>query len=277
MPPRLIDVGYRGRPGLISAWLDQGTLVDCGPATCVQRLIAGLDEPPRELLLTHIHFDHAGAAGALVARWPHLVVHVHPRGARHLADPSRLTASARRVYGDRFDELFGELLPIPAENLREIVDGERIGRFRAAFTPGHASHHVAYLDEDSGEAYTGDVGGIRLSSGFVFAPAPPPDIDVDLWQQSLETVAGWGPTGLRLPHFGAVDDPAPQLAGTREHLLRSVERARAGRSAFEQACRDEMLARMSVPDFEDYCAIALVDESYDGLARWLERSAAAPS
>jgi glyoxylase-like metal-dependent hydrolase (beta-lactamase superfamily II) len=240
----------------------------------VDRLTAELDEPPRDLLLTHIHFDHAGAAGALVQRWPHLLVHVHPRGARHLADPSRLTASARRVYGDDFDRLFGDVVPIPVQNLRPIEDGERIGRFTAAFTPGHASHHVAFLEEQTGRAYTGDVTGVRLAGGLVFPPTPPPDIDVDLWRASLDRIAAWRPVSLGLPHFGPVGAPEAHLSQVREHLGRTASWARHGEEFFKLRCREWMLREISQVAFDDYCRIALVDESYHGLARWLERSAA---
>jgi glyoxylase-like metal-dependent hydrolase (beta-lactamase superfamily II) len=137
----IIDLRYGGRSGALGAWLAGETLIDCGPSACVQELIAGLGERrPRQLLLTHIHFDHAGAAGALVERWPDLDVYVHPRGAPHLIDPSRLVKSARRVFGERFDSLLGEVIAVPADNLHILEDGQRVGRFLAAWSPVCASH-----------------------------------------------------------------------------------------------------------------------------------------
>jgi glyoxylase-like metal-dependent hydrolase (beta-lactamase superfamily II) len=133
-------------------------LVDVGPESAQHTLLDALgDDVPRALLLTHIHFDHAGAAGALVRRWPHLEVWVHERGAPHLANPERLVSSARRLYGDAFDRLWGEVVPIPEQNLRVLTGGETIGDWRVAYTPGHASHHVTYLDQRTGAAFTGDV------------------------------------------------------------------------------------------------------------------------
>src|SRR5579862_2381283 len=173
---RAVDLGYEGRGRVLGAWRHGELLIDCGPGSCVERLLEELgDEPPRALLLTHVHLDHAGAAGALVARWPQLPVYVHPRGAPHLADPSRLVASARRVFGERFDGLLGEVRPVPSENLRTIEDGMQIGSIACAWTPGHAWHHVAFLERDSGVAFPGDVAGVRLAADVVVPPTPPPD------------------------------------------------------------------------------------------------------
>ncbi len=131
---------------MIGAWVDGDVIVDCGPTSTLDTLLEGLgDTRPSALLLTHIHFDHAGAAGSLVRRWPDLPVYVHERGARHLADPERLYSSAKRLYGDDMERLWGEMLPVPEENLRVLTGGETVlGRYEVAYTPGHASHHVCF-------------------------------------------------------------------------------------------------------------------------------------
>lgn len=163
---RLIDVLHLGRERVIGCWQVGDVLIDPGPGSCLPTLLEALgDERPRALLLTHIHLDHAGASGSLVQRWPDLEVYVHERGAPHLIDPSRLLGSARRLYGDYMDQLWGEMLPVPERNVRVLRGGERLidGAFEVAYTPGHASHHVCYLHE--GTAFVGDVGGVRITAG----------------------------------------------------------------------------------------------------------------
>src|SRR6476661_6070808 len=174
-----IDVCYHGTRNVICCHQVDGYLVDPGPESSIERVLEELGgEQPRGLLLTHIHFDHAGGAGALVRRWPDLAVWVHERGAPHLHDPSRLVRSARRIWPDDFDRLWGEVVPIPERNLRPLAGGETIDGFRVAYTPGHAIHHVAYLHEASGSAYTGDVAGVRIGTAPILPPTPPPDIDL---------------------------------------------------------------------------------------------------
>src|SRR5207249_2172225 len=165
-----------------------GVIVDPGPASSVAAL-DGVE--PRALLLTHIHLDHAGATGVLVRRHPELVVYVHEIGAPHVADPSKLLRSAARLYGDDMERLWGEVLPVPAERLRVLRGGEVLGRFRVAYTPGHASHHVSYLHEPTGVAFTGDVTGVRIHDGCILAPTPPPDIDLQAWRASLDVIETW--------------------------------------------------------------------------------------
>jgi glyoxylase-like metal-dependent hydrolase (beta-lactamase superfamily II) len=221
--PRLIDVLQRGHDRVISAWDLGGAVVDPGPERRIETLIEGLSEEPRALLLTHIHLDHAGAAGALAERFPDLEVYVHARGAPHLADPSRLLASAERIYGDELAELWGRVLPVPEANLRVLEGGETIavaGReLDVEYTPGHASHHVVYFDRSDGTAFVGDVAGVRIPpSDFVRPPTPPPDIDVGAWHRSIDLVAGRRPVRLALTHFGMVDDPPAHLAQTKMRL-----------------------------------------------------------
>src|SRR5215210_4434370 len=199
---RLIDVMHLGRDRVIGAYELDGLIVDPGPSSCLETLLGGLEEEPRALLLTHIHLDHAGASGSLVRRFPRLRVYVHEAGAPHLIDPAKLLQSAGRLYGDDMERLWGDVLPVAPENVVALEGGEEIEGFRVAHVPGHASHHVAYLHEATGDAYVGDVAGVRIPPAeLTLAPTPPPDIDLEGWERSLETVAAWGPRRLCLTHF----------------------------------------------------------------------------
>src|SRR4051812_19056056 len=188
---RPIDVMHLGRDRVICAYDVGGAIVDPGPTTSVETLIEGLEgDVPRALLLTHVHLDHAGAAGVLCRRFPELVVYVHERGAPHLVDSSKLLESAGRLYGDDMERLWGEVAPVPEERVRALSGGETVEGFRVAYTPGHASHHVCYLHEETRDVYVGDVAGVRIPpSEFTLAPTPPPDIDIEAWLDSIETVA----------------------------------------------------------------------------------------
>ncbi len=217
---RVIDVHHLGRPHVIGCWEVGGALVDPGPESSLRTLLEALgDERPRALLLTHIHLDHAAATGALVRRWPDLDVYVHERGAAHLIDPSKLLASAERLYGEDMRRLWGEIVPVPEENVKTLAGGERVLGMRVAYTPGHASHHVCYLHEDSGTAFTGDVAAVRIPpSDLIVPPTPPPDIDIEAWEDSIGIVESWEPERLALTHFGAVEEPAEHLAEVRRRL-----------------------------------------------------------
>lgn len=272
---REIDVRHLGRERVICCWQVGDVLVDPGPEASLGTLVDEIaDRPPGALLLTHVHLDHAGAAGSIVAMWPQVPVYVHERGARHLADPTKLLQSAARLYGDDMERLWGEVLPVPEENLRPLGGGETVQGFRVAYTPGHASHHVAYLHEDSGWAFVGDVAGIRIPPSTVtLAPTPPPDIDIEAWDASLDTVAAWEPAGLGLTHFGAVADAPEQLAAIREALHHSAELARPGdRDAFVAGVRERIAGQ---PDAETAVAFeqaAPLDQLWLGLERyWAKR------
>jgi glyoxylase-like metal-dependent hydrolase (beta-lactamase superfamily II) len=225
---RLIDVKHLGRERVIGCWQVGDVLIDPGPTSCLPTLLEALgDERPRALLLTHIHLDHAGASGSLAQRWPDLEIYVHQYGARHMVDPTRLVQSARRLYGDDMDRLWGEMLPVPEQNLKVLRGGERLlgGRFEVAYTPGHAWHHVSYLHE--GTAFVGDVGGVQITpSSPTIPPTPPPDIDVEAWHESLATVAAWDPQRLARTHFGSSEDVAAQIAELGSRLDRWAERVR---------------------------------------------------
>src|ERR1700759_794784 len=184
---------HLGRARVIGCWQVGDVLIDPGPTSYLPTLLDALgDERPSALLLTHIHFDHAGASGSLVERWPDLRVYVHEQGAGHMADPERLYNSAKRLYGDDMERLWGEMLPVPESNLEVLSGGETIrdGAYKVAYTPGHASHHVSYLRD--GTAFVGDVGGVRITPGsMTIPPTPPPDIDVEAWKESMALVRSW--------------------------------------------------------------------------------------
>ena len=272
---RVIDLMHLGRPRVIGAWYDDGVLVDCGPGSTLQTLLDGLgDERPRALLLTHIHFDHAGAAGALVRRWPDLQVYVHERGARHLAAPERLYDSARRLYGDDMGRLWGEMLPVPEENLHALAGGETVlDRYEVAYTPGHASHHVSYLRD--GVAFVGDVGGVRITpEAITIPPTPPPDIDVELWHASVAAIRAWAPECLAMTHFGDARDVTAQLDELESRLDAWSRLARDGdRARFVSVVRQEILAQGSPEQAAQYEQAAPVELLYDGYERYWSKRA----
>jgi glyoxylase-like metal-dependent hydrolase (beta-lactamase superfamily II) len=228
--PRVIDTMHLGRDRVIAAHLLRGLIVDPGPTSALENWIDDLDETPRALVLTHIHLDHAGATGTLVRRFPELRVYVHELGAPHLIDPEKLLASAGRLYGEEnMERLWGEVAPVPRENVVELSGGEEMEGLEVAYTPGHASHHVSYLDRDSGDAYVGDVTGVRIPpSDYTLMPTPPPDIDVEAWNRSLEVVRAWRPRRLRLTHFGEVADVEAQLDRAGRTLARYATAAADG-------------------------------------------------
>ena len=208
------------------------SLFDCGPSSCIPALKAGLAErgvelaDVRHLLLSHIHLDHAGAAGSLVREHPGLQVWVSEVGAPHLLDPSRLERSARRLYGDAFDELWGELAPVPEENVH-VADGRAAG-LEVFAAPGHASHHVCYFD--GATLYAGDAAGVRiLPSRSVLPPTPPPDVDVEAWYRTLEEIERRAPERLALIHFGFADDVSRHLARAARAARHLGDARRAGR------------------------------------------------
>jgi glyoxylase-like metal-dependent hydrolase (beta-lactamase superfamily II) len=240
---RLIDVRHLGRERVIGCWHVGEVLIDPGPESSLPNLIDELGgEAPRALLLTHIHLDHAGATGALVRRWPQLEVYVHEVGAPHLVDPTKLLASAARLYGDGMDRLWGEVLAVPEENLRPLAGGEQVHGFDVAYTPGHASHHVCYFHSETGRAFVGDVAAVRISpADFVLPPTPPPDIDIEAWEDSIETVESWRPASLGITHFGAIEEPGPHFRIVRRRLRELADRARRlDADSFERALREEI-------------------------------------
>jgi glyoxylase-like metal-dependent hydrolase (beta-lactamase superfamily II) len=277
---RAIDTRNHGTEKVICAWDVDGVLIDPGPQSSEETLLAALGgEPPRALLLTHIHFDHAGVSGALVRRWPELPVYVHERGAPHMAAPERLVASAARLYGgeEGLRRMWGEVMPVPEANLRVLRGGETVlGDYRVEYTPGHAWHHVSYLHEPSGTAFVGDVAGVRIPpSQYVIAPTPPPDVDVEAWDRSIDLIAGWRPQALALTHFGQVDDVEPHLAAMRERLHETVAlAAQHGLDAFAAGIADRV-ARHAGDLAEQYRQAVPPDQLYLGARRYLDKRAAA--
>lgn len=239
-------------------------------------MIAALgDEAPRAVLLTHIHLDHAGGTGALIRRWPEVEVYVHERGAPHLIDPAKLLASAGRLYGDEMDRLWGEILPVPEENVTALAGGEEILGFEVAYTPGHASHHVSYLHRESGRAFVGDVAAVRIPpADFILPPTPPPDIDLELWDRSLDIIETWEPDSLGLTHFGAVEDPPAHIATVRERLAEVGTRARdMTEEEFEQALRADIAAANERSGVDATVQAVPPGQQYAGLDRYWRKRA----
>jgi glyoxylase-like metal-dependent hydrolase (beta-lactamase superfamily II) len=276
---RAIDVRHKGSEKVICAWHVDGVIVDPGPQSTEDALLEALGgEVPRALLLTHIHFDHAGATGSLLRRWPDLPVYVHEVGAPHMAAPERLVASAARIYGgeEGLRDLWGEVVPVPEANLRPLTGGETVlGAFRVAYTPGHARHHVAYLHEPSGVAFVGDVAGVRIPPvDFVLAPTPPPDIDVEAWERSLDLVADWSAEALAMTHFGRVDDVGGHLDRVRERLHEGVRLAAAhGEDAFVAGVMQRVEEGGGDVAYA-YLQAAPPEQLFAGLRRYLSKRAA---
>jgi glyoxylase-like metal-dependent hydrolase (beta-lactamase superfamily II) len=231
------------------------------------------DEPPQGLLLTHIHLDHAAATGALVRRWPHLQVHVHERGAPHLIDPSRLLASAERLYGDQMKRLWGEIVPVPEANVTALAGGEEVLGMRVAHTPGHASHHVCYLHEETGTAFVGDVAGVRIPpSDLIVPPTPPPDIDIEAWEASIGIVESWRPSRLALTHFGAVEQPAEHLATLRERLREEAALAHElSEEEYERSQRERIATTAGAETAEHLLQAVPPQYQWRGLDRYWSR------
>jgi glyoxylase-like metal-dependent hydrolase (beta-lactamase superfamily II) len=298
MTTDFIDLQFKGSPRVIATALLTGrdgvTLIDPGPTSCLPALEAGLHHrglslrDVRALLLTHIHLDHAGAAGTILERVPAIKVYVHERGAPHLIDPSKLLASATRLYGDQMDSLWGQFLPVPASQVTALAGGERLevggASLAVAYTPGHAKHHVSYFDEHAGMAYVGDTGGIRVIGDFVIAPTPPPDIDIEVWHQSLDVIEGWQPVSLFLTHFGPITPARAHLARFRSTLTTQAnavrDAMRAGGTEEEKIRRfvDHMRAeaRKALPEKEARATelAAPFDQLWHGLARYWQKQAA---
>ncbi len=274
--PQTVDLMHLGQPGAIAAHLFDGVIVDPGCEKTVDRVIEALDgEAPRAILLTHIHFDHAGGTGRLVERFPDVEVWVHERGAPHMIDPTRLVSSARGVFGEHFDFLWGEVVPIPERNIRVLSGGESDGGWDVAYTPGHAKHHVCYFHRRSGTAFTGDVTGVRIGGGPAFPPTPPPDIDVDLWHDSLEIVSAWEPDRLVFAHFGqTTDDVQAQIAMVHEALDLFTETAKTADAAgMADWIRAWLLGQVDQETVDSYWRAGPFEGMWSGLDRYLKQTA----
>ena len=264
-----IDVCHLGNPGVICCFVQDDVIVDPGPASSVDNLLAGLDGfVPRAILLTHVHLDHASASGLLMERWPETELWVHELGAPHMVDPERLVASATRLYGDRMEELWGDIVPVDGSRVRSLEGGEQIGDWEVAYTPGHARHHVSYLHRPSMTAFTGDVAGMRIAEGPVLPPTPPPDIDLDAWRSSLDTIEAWEPSTLALTHFGSYDDVDVHIASLRRNLdmVEQWERELTAEE-FEAEIADWLRTETSHHAAEAYAQVMPADTCYAGLER----------
>ena len=291
-----IDLEFLGRSNVIAAPIVQGpggvAIIDPGPTTCLGTLEQGLQahgirwEDVRHLMLTHIHLDHAGAAGTIVREHPHITVFVHERGAKHMIDPSRLLDSATRVYGNDMDRLWGEFASVPQTKIVSLSGGEKVdvgGRtFEVAYTPGHASHHVSYFDASSGVAFVGDVAGVCVSGGYVLPPTPPPDIDLELWRTSADRILEWSPSTLFLSHFGPVTRVRPHLAELLDNLAMTAAAVRESLNGpgsdeekserFAEWLRQELRRKMTDAEADAYIVAAGFKYLWFGLERyWRKR------
>jgi len=274
---------------------DAPVLVETGSQSSVPALLAHLDRlglGPDDLagvVVTHIHLDHAGGVGDVARAFPKATVYVHPLGARHLADPTRLVDSAARVYGPLLDSLYGRLDPTPAERIHVLEDGEeiRVGANRvltAVDSPGHAKHHLGLHDNWSGTLFVGDAVGVKLPDGGVLRPStPPPDFDLDLALHSLSRFAERRPTGLALAHYGLLADPLEVLDeadGTLRKWADVAESAfRDGRDIAAALAAEFASDLDGVPDVhrEKLDVMNGVHSNAAGLHRWLSTRDAAGS
>ena len=293
-----VDLLFLGRRHAIATVVirSAGTLalIDPGPSSCLETLELGLQSQGLRLsevtdvLLTHIHLDHAGATGTIVRRYPKIRVLVHERGAPHMADPAKLLASATRLYGDRMDELWGEFAPVPENAMTILCGGERIeagGRtFEVAYTPGHASHHVSYFDRSSGVAFVGDTGGVCIDGGYILPPTPPPDIDIEAWRASVARIEAWSPATIFMTHFGPVNSPATHLQTLLQNLdtMAALVRARLSEPGTDEEQRhrfaDDLMRewRRTMTDAQvaAYRAAAPPELIWLGLARYWRKKIA---
>lgn len=296
-----VDLHFLGLPGIIATAVleyDDGVaLIDPGPSTTLGTLegelaAAGIAMTDvRQVLLTHIHLDHAGATGTLVRVHPDIEVFVHERGVPHLIDPAKLLASASRLYGPDMERLWGEFLPVPADRMCALRGGEQIhagGReLEVAYTPGHASHHVSYFDRSTRTAFVGDTAGIRRGADpYVMPPTPPPDIDLPAWQRSVRQILSWAPRTLFLTHFGpfeGADAHFSELLAVLEEWRRRAERLLADPSVDDTAreerfvaeVMEELAGRIGPDEARQYHRAGRIDYSWQGLARYIRKKQAA--
>jgi glyoxylase-like metal-dependent hydrolase (beta-lactamase superfamily II) len=293
-----VDLKFQETPRIIGTAVIQGSdgvaLLDPGPTSTLSTLRQELDatgvaiDDITTIVLTHIHLDHAGATGTLVKENPRLKVLVHEKGAPHLVNPEKLLASAARLYGTEMDRLWGEVRAVPADSLVLLAGGERVkagGReLSVAYTPGHASHHVSYFSAETGIAFVGDTAGIkRTVNGYVLPPTPPPDIDPESWNASLDLIGQWRPETVFLTHFGPSANASVHIAEMRDNLsfvtdlvktsLVREDSDEAREAWFTEQVRLELRRRLAVPDADAYEVAGRFDLNWRGLARYLRKRA----
>ena len=294
----VLDTNWLGHPRSIGAVLLESdghrAIIDPGPASALPTLRKLLDSRGigvsdlNAILLTHIHLDHAGATGALIKENPNFEVYVHKAGMLHMADPSKLLASAERLWPGELQHLFGETLPVPFGNLRMLKGGETLAlgsrKIDVVYTPGHASHHVSYFDSSDGTAFVGDTTGFHIEGEpFVVPLAPPPDIDLEIWSASLDEIAAHAPSRLFLTHFGYSNNPAAHLAEYRQNLqrwaaraaeiLRSTPDQNAALQKFVGAASAEITKRLPAAEAEHYIFNCGLNLTWLGLARYHRKRA----
>ena len=291
-----LDLNFQGHQRIIASAILHGpsgvAIVDPGPSSTLPVLSGALEAAGMSvadvtsILLTHIHLDHAGATGTLVNANPRAQVFVHEEGAPHMTAPVKLIASATRLYGDAMDRLWGDIRPVPRESIVALKGGEELaagGRtLRVAYTPGHAKHHVSYFDADSGIAFVGDTAGVKvLVGGGVLPPTPPPDIDLEVWHDSLARIEEWSPHTLFITHFGPQAPSVPHLSELREQLEHVGDLARkslardesdeAREAWFGDQIRDELRRRLGDKEVRAYEIAGRFDLNWRGLARYLRK------
>ncbi len=274
----ILDTLFQDEPGVIASYLLTGpnglALVDVGSGATIETLLNAIrtsGHDPAEvkhLLITHVHMDHAGAAGALLAHMPQATVYVHRIGAPHLIDPSKLVKSAARIYGDQMERLWGHMEPVPEDRLiilddtSEVTVGERT--FAVLYTPGHAIHHVAYYDRRHAAVFTGDVAGVRLEGvDYVRPPTPPPDLDLEQWSASIERLKALRARSFYLPHFGPVYNTQDHLTQLRDRLYAWGDLMIAG---MREEKDDHALAAMLAEASDPQVAQMVVDRSPEAIA-----------
>jgi len=291
------DLHFVGHPGIIATVLLHGVegvaIVDPGPSTSLPVLEAALRArgfgwaDVQAILLTHIHLDHAGATGSILALAPHATVYVHERGSAHLIDPSKLLVSAGRLYQDDMARLWGDVLPVPAECVRTIGDAASLRvaghDVEVAWTPGHAWHHVSYFLPASGIALVGDTAGICTPRGTtVIPPTPPPDIDLEAWRTSTDIILRWNPDTLFLTHFGPQTAPRVHFQTFWRELDSWSTKVQATLATpdiddqtrarlFVQDVTAALVQDASPEDAQSFAKAARFDFSWTGLARYWRR------
>jgi glyoxylase-like metal-dependent hydrolase (beta-lactamase superfamily II) len=296
----VLDDNWMGRPHTIGTALLESdghrSIIDPGPGSTLETLRQQLQVhgvAVRDLdavLLTHIHMDHAGATGALVRENPRLEVYVHSKGAPHMIDPTKLLASALRLWPNELQLLFGEMLPVPAANLRILEGGETLTlgshEFEVVYTPGHASHHVSYFDQQEGVAFVGDTAGVHIEGHpYVMPATPPPDIDLEIWETSFAAVLERKPARLFLTHYGFSENPTEHILLFRERLhkwavaadkiIRSSASDSDAMDSFMTVTRAEIAQFLPLEEVEHYVFSAGLNLSFLGLARYLRKRASA--